>query len=190
MPERHLRVSDAETGEVFEDGCPQCAAYEDQVKGLERDLRTWRLRYADLMRDKEAEAKKDPLWADAARLFKEWKRLCRPKSKAQLTYDRFALIQPFLKRHGFDLCLLAIEGAAFDPFITTRKNGRPNPHNGIPLIFKDADKFESFVQRAPKEAVARYKAATVKPEPKSDPASVEQTALLRPVDRPQRQGET
>ncbi len=147
---RHLHVIDAETGEVVTDGCPGCAQLQDIVAGLERDIRGWTTRYANLKRDKDAEARDHEMWPTAFELFKHWRKVCN-HPRCKFTQERFWLLLPFLSEHGPDACRRAIDGAAFDPFTTRRKNGTAKRHDGFELIFRDSGKFEEFVNRAPKE---------------------------------------
>lgn len=153
-PARHLHVVDAETGFVHAlDEHPEVQLLRDQLAGAEKEIQAWRTRYAVLKRESDAEARGHDLWPQALELFGIWRVKCKgPKSRCAFTPDRFWLVQPYLARHGREICELAIEGAAFDPFCTTRKNGTTNRHNGWPLIFQSQDKFESFVNRAPREA--------------------------------------
>lgn len=137
---------DPETGEVT---CDSCRALEDQIIGLQRDIRGWAARYAELKRDRQGEAEEHDLYDDAHDIFKFWRSVCHhPKSRFDA--QRFELIRPHLEKHGGRLCRQAIEGAAFDPFITQRKNGSAKRHDGWELIFRDAGKFEEFVNRAPR----------------------------------------
>lgn len=147
-PARHLHVIDADTGEVVKDGCPNCAVLEDHIAGLERDIRGWTVRYANLKRDKDAEARDHELWPKAYEVFKYWRERCR-HPRCKFTPERFALLLPFLNDHGSEACQRAIDGAAFDPFVTRRKNGSLKRHDGFELVFRDAGKFEEFVNRAP-----------------------------------------
>lgn len=154
-----LRLINAETGELVEEhpGCPNCQRLEDQLDGAEREVRAWRARYADAMRDKEAEAKKHPLYSQAEKLFGEWKRLTG-HTRSKWTPDRFEKARPFLKSDGYDLCLLAIQGAAFDPYTKARSNGTIKRFDDWELVWRDRGKFEEFCNRASKEALAEYKA--------------------------------
>lgn len=143
QPDRHLHVA----GEVHPD-CAGCLAKDDVIRGLERDLNGWRWRYADLKRDKQAEAAKHPLWPDAKRLFDFWReRTGRRRSGWDM--ERFDLVRPFLKKHGLAMCERAIVGKCFDPFVTERKNGTRHVHNEWHLIFGTADKFEAACNAAP-----------------------------------------
>lgn len=158
-PARHLHLVDVETGEVVDDdsiACPLCQDRLDVIAGLTRDVRAEHLRYENLKRDKAAEMRKDPLWPKAVELFSYWKDRCR-HPRSTLTPDRFALVEPYLREHGLETCKRAVDGAAFDPFVTKRKNGTAKRHDGLDLIFRNADKFEEFVNRAPPGGVAQPK---------------------------------
>lgn len=160
-PARHLRAVD-EDGVIVEGGCPNCSQLEDKLSGAERDLNTWRLRYAELKRDKLAEAKQSEHWPFAVELFAYWGEKCNHSNSAW-TLDRFQMVEPFLKNRKYGktieeraaLCRRAIDGIAFDPFITNRKNGTKKRHDGWHLIFdRGADVFEERCNAAPLKAVA------------------------------------
>lgn len=155
MPKPDLRVVHPETGEILP-ACPTCAALEDQVKGLERDVRAWRARNAELTRDNEAKAQMSKHWGTAVKVFDYWRLKC-DHPKARFDAKRFWLLDPFITKDGPRLCCIAILGAAFDPFITTRRNGTDQRHNGFELIFRDRQKFEDFCSRAP-QGIADAKA--------------------------------
>lgn len=151
-PARHLYVVvDADTGEKL-DGCPGCARRSDEIEGLQRDIRGWAARYADIKRDREADAQHSRLWPAAVELFEYWQSACN-HPRAGWCADRFFLVEPFLKRHGIAICKRAVDGAAFDPFVTTRRNGSKKRHDGFELIFRSPEKFEEFCNRAPRPAV-------------------------------------
>lgn len=157
--QRHLKPVDdevdpilvhPETGERIGVLSERTGELEDQLDGAQTEIRSWRTRYANLKRDKEAEAAKDPLWPAAIELFKLWQELCgHPRSAWSAA--RFEQVRPFLDKHGSEICAKAIRGAAFEPFCTRRKNGTVKRHDGWGLIFRttDPDKFEEFVNRAP-----------------------------------------
>lgn len=145
--ESHLHVVDPDTGEIR---CPNCSSMEDQVAGLEKDLRAWRARYADLHRDKEGEAQMSPVWPKAIELFRHWQVACN-HPRAGWSVERFWLCEPHLKKYGFDVCVRAIDGYAFDCFITVRRNGTRHRHDGWELIFRDAAHVEEGANKAPKE---------------------------------------
>lgn len=150
--------SDGEiVGEQEAGHCANCRVMEDQIDGLERDVRAWRARFADLARDVEKEAKRHPLYEKAEELFGEWQTLTG-HTRAKWSPDRFQVARPFLKSDGYDLCLLAIQGAAYDPYTKPRTNGSVKRFDDWELVFKSRGKFEEFCNRAPKEALAAYKA--------------------------------
>lgn len=144
---QHLRLVDADTGEVH-DACPNCEALSAQLAGVEKEVRAWRTRYQKLKQDDEKEARDHNLFPTAKRLFDVWRHVC-DHEQARFTIDRFWLIEPFLRSHGSIRCCRAILGAAKDPFVTRRKNGREKRHNGWDLVFRSADKLEDFEERAP-----------------------------------------
>lgn len=140
---------------------------EDQLEGAEREVRAWRARYADAVRDVEKEAKRHPLYAKAEELFGEWQTLTG-HTRSKWSVDRFKVVQPFLKKDGYDLCLLAIQGAAFDPYTKPRANGTMKRFDDWELVFRDRYKFEEFCNRAPKDALEAYKSkVSTAPEPES-----------------------
>lgn len=171
----HLRVVAIDEAGVAHDGCPHCEAkdeyirqLEDERTGAERDLNAWRARYAELKRDKEAEARKDPLWPDALRLFRFYCRLSAkdPSKPRRLTWnhERFDEVRPFLKKHGLAMCERAIVGRVFDHHIGQRKNGSPIHYHEWSRIFGNmgkgsaAENFEESARRAPTDFVSELEA--------------------------------
>lgn len=154
----HLKVVEFDdNGEVHQDECEACKRKNDEIAGLERDVRGWAVRFRELERDKDAEAKNHPLWHAAEVIFEEWRELCR-HPRSPWTPDRFWVIVPFLTNRKYGktadervvLCRRAIAGAAYDPFVSTRRNGSTQRHDGWDLIFRSSDKFESFCCKAPR----------------------------------------
>lgn len=150
-PERHLHLVDRDTGEIHGE-CPRCQELEVQLEGEKVDKSSWRAKFYTLKRDKEKDAKQNPLWPTAVRLFALWKEVAgHPNS--EFTWDRFEMVEPHLKRKppkgGEELCVRAIVGQVFDPFITTRKNGTKKHHDGWHLCFGTRDKFEEACCKAP-----------------------------------------
>lgn len=145
----HLRIVDTGTGEIH-DSCPQCAAKDDEIRGLQRDLRGWMTRYANLERDKRAEARSSDLWPAAQAVFRVW-RQATGHGRSPWTEDRFWQIEPFLSnpKYGPDLCLRAVAGIAFDHYVSSRKNGTAIHYDEWSRCFKDADHVERFANAAP-----------------------------------------
>lgn len=177
QPDRHLRpveegadgppliVVNPDTGEQAGTLTQHMQPLEDQVAGLQRDVRGWTQRHAELKRDKEAEAQESPVWPAALRVFDHWKRVCK-HPRSEWTLDRFELVRPWLEKLGNKkadpearlaeaeaLCMLAVDGIAHDPYITTRKNGTQKRHDGWHLIFETAERFEERCNAAPIERI-------------------------------------
>jgi hypothetical protein len=149
---RHLCVIDRVTGEHF-DECPTCATKEVEIKGLERDVRTWIRRYDELRRDKDAEAREDALWPQGVRVFQAWQ-AATGHTRSVFNADRFFLIQPFLKntkQYGPEICLRAVAGIAYDCFSVKRKNGTIRKFDEFERAFKDAASVEERANAAPKD---------------------------------------
>jgi hypothetical protein len=143
-------VIDARTGQEVErtDFLPR--EYEDQVKGLQRDVRAWSMRYAELKRDKDQSAKHHPLYNDAELAFRHWKAACNHE-RSPFTSDRFWLVLPYLEnpKYGLKMVMRAIEGAEHEAFEVTRRNGSTKRFDEWERIFKNAGSFEEFCNRAP-----------------------------------------
>lgn len=144
----HLRVV-TEDGEVL-DECPGCKHREDVVAGLERDIRGWAARYQELKRDKDREARESDLWDDAERLFKLWRRATGRK-RCRFSTDRFYLVEPFLRRDGFERCAQAVIGRAFEHYTVQRKNGTTKRFHEWERIFDSRGEFEESANRIPKD---------------------------------------
>lgn len=145
----HLRLVDTTTGEVIEN-CPGCAGRDDVIAGLERDVRGWAARFAQLKRDKEREAREDPLWPILEALYGVWRRECG-HMRSRFSADDFWLAAPHYHRYGWDGCETAIAGARFDCWRTQRKNGSWKRHDDWSAnIFKDRAHVEDMMKRAPR----------------------------------------
>lgn len=145
----HLRLVNTETGEVVEgEQCPECQHKDDVIAGLERDIRGWAARYRELRRDLEQEARQSDLWPLGERLFVIWQRLTG-RRRAKFSYDRFRLVEPFLRKDGFELCAMAIVGRVFDHHTVTRRNGTTKHFYEWERIFKNRGEFEDSANRRP-----------------------------------------
>lgn len=153
----HLKVVEFDdNGEVHEDDCPSCKRKNDEIAGLERDVRGWAVRYRELQRDKAVEAREHPLWPVGEALFRAWRKRCN-HPRSPWTPDRFWAIEPFLTNGKYGptlearvmLCARAIAGAGFDPFKLKRKNGSVKVFNDWDLIHRSSDKWEEFCCKAP-----------------------------------------
>lgn len=146
-------IADSVTGEIVEPhSCENCQTLEDQLNGAQREIRGWRARYAELSRQREKDARSNGLWMTAQRLFEIWKKATGHK-RSPFTPSRFYECEPYLKqeKYGPEMIERAIAGIVFDPFITTRKNGTQKRHDGWELLFRSPDRFEEYVNRAPRD---------------------------------------
>jgi hypothetical protein len=175
-PARHLKpvedtaplvVVNPETGERMGMLADYMQSLEDEVAGLQRDVRGWAARYGDLKRNKDAEAEKSEVWPAAVRVFEYWRVKTGRSKRTIFTLDRFELVRPWLEKLGNPkaspdvrlteaeaLCKLAVDGIAFDHYVEQAKNGTQRHHTGFHLIFKEADQFEKRCNSAPRERIA------------------------------------
>lgn len=135
-------------------------AVTDERDGLTEAMRSQGAKLRALRRDKEREAKRSEYWPQAVEAFTYWKQTTgHPRS--QFTADRFFLLEPFLKKDGLDLVILAIDGAAYDPHVASRpnRNGKIETYDALETIFKSRASFERHVNRAPVKRIAMMKDA-------------------------------
>jgi len=152
--EPHLKIVDADTGEVLPN-CPGCLEREAEIRALETEKRGWRVRYQNLARDKELDARRHGLWPAALELFEYWQEKCR-HPRSEWDADCFYQALPFLERDGLDACKIAIDGASYDPKTRTRRNGSVERFDSWELIFRNRNKFESFCNRAPRSSLRAF----------------------------------
>ena len=167
-------VVDPETGQAVGTYGDLMRQMNDQLAGAERDVRTWRARYADLKRDKEAEAEESPVWPAAIAVFDYWRERTGHRG-AEWNLDRFELIRPHLERsntgrgrraakltpelisRNVEICKLAIDGIVLDPFVSEGRNGRQIVHDDLHLVFgksrQGASYFEKRCKMAPVERI-------------------------------------
>ncbi len=134
------------TGEILE--CASCQEYAVLVKGLEGKIRGFIIQIAELRRDKERDAKESGLWDGALKVFSHWKKATKHE-KSKFSLDRFELIAPFLREDGVELCIRAVDGLAYDPYISNRKNGTKKKHDDLELAFRSRKNFEESTCKAP-----------------------------------------
>lgn len=144
-PARHLRIVDTESGEVLNE-CPNCSTLEDQLAGADKEIRAWRTRYANLKRDRDAEARKDELWGKAVALFTEW-RIATGHMRSGWNAERFWTCQPYLAQDGFVTCRWAVWGIAYQPNTKTLPSGYVERYDSWELCFKNRATFERYVNR-------------------------------------------
>lgn len=151
MRPRLLRVVDTETGELLDpSACPGCAEAERTLVQYEKDIRVLKAKITKLERDDAAVARSDPLW-DEAECLHTWWRLACWYPKTEFDADDFWLVKKHLKRMGLVGCLQVVAGAAYDPWISTSKNGREKAHNGWKKLWESKSMAEDFAERVPGE---------------------------------------
>jgi hypothetical protein len=81
--------------------------------------------------------------------FDFWKERCN-HPKTQFQAEHFKACLPYLRDYGEEMCRRAIEGVAYDPYVTTRKNGSPKRHDGWSnIVFKNTESFTEHANKAP-----------------------------------------
>jgi hypothetical protein len=159
-------------GEEILDAAATIRNLQDELAGAHRDVRTWRLRYAELARDKEREAQEHKLWPVAIELFLYWKDVTN-HPRAEWTASRFWDVLPYLKKYGQLRCKGAIAGCAFDHYSVTQRNGRVKHFDEWERIFSTAGRFEDFLSRVPSHVQAVLDADEAKPTPKTPQQSLD-----------------
>lgn len=138
------------TGEVIGSGCEHCQDTQDQLDGANAEIRTWRAKYAEATRDREAAAHASEYWMQAKALFELWQRLTNhPRSKFGV--GRFETCEPFLRIYGLAHCERAIAGLAFDHMVRLAKNGRERHFDEFERAFQSQDKFEKRANDSPRD---------------------------------------
>lgn len=140
-------VPNLKTGEISD--CEGCREAAHIVAGLEATIRSQAATISRLRIDKERDARNHPRWNEVREVFEYWQRHCR-HPRCKFNAERFWLLLPFIEDEGVELCQRAIDGAAYDPFTTPRKNGSTKRFDDIELIFRNRQKYEEFCNRAPR----------------------------------------
>lgn len=150
---QHLHLVDPGTGQAYDpetgelaQRCPQCAALEEDLRGVESEKRSWRSRYFALKRDKDAEAQASPVWGWAVALFWEWK-IATGHMRSGWTAERFFLCKPYLERDGFQMCRLAVWGVAAHPNTKQVTKDYAEVYDDWELLFRNRGTFERYVNR-------------------------------------------
>lgn len=141
-----LRLIDPETGEITEEACPTCVNKQNTIDTLSDKITRLKGDLTKALQDADESHDAFPAFK---RTWDYWRERCRhPAVKYRITH--FDLFVPIFTDYGEAMCRQAIDGAAFDPYVTRRKNGRPQRHDGWELIFRrGGEKFTEFCNRAP-----------------------------------------
>jgi hypothetical protein len=146
MPKHALRLVDPETGEITEHACPNCAGKDETITTLGNKISSLKGRITELLQEAEEGHEAFP---NFRKCHEYWRERCRhPRTEYDLV--DFKLWLPLYQKHGLEKCQRAIDGAAYDPYVSTRKNGAPHRHNEWELIHREGGhKFREFVNKAP-----------------------------------------
>lgn len=162
----HLRVVDANTGEVFENGCPECGRLKELLEITHSKLDGAWAENAKLKKDHEQEQLAHPDRERIEALHAFWQAECG-HPKADLDFGRDSRFEAYLrglrlarkvaKKLELDLdaealCRRAIQGMAYDPFKRQARNGTIEKFDDPTTIFKNAANMGKFVNRAPRAA--------------------------------------
>lgn len=143
-----LAVVRAEPVEVS----PELQAMQDVIEGLERDVRGWTRRYAELHRDKMAEARMHESWPTLMALFSYWQNLTG-HTRARWTGDRFWIALPLWQTFKTGNCAAGVAGIAHDPNRKPMKNGKVETFDSWELLFRNAGTLERYIKRRPSDWV-------------------------------------
>lgn len=147
----HGPIANMKTGELSD--CEGCTEAGHMIAGLESTIRSQAAVISKLRVDRERDARNHPRWNQVREVHEYWQRHCgHPRSK--FNAERFWLMLPFYEEDGPEVMRRSIDGAAFDPFTTPRKNGTTKRFDDVELIFRNRGKFEEFANRAPRNVQA------------------------------------
>lgn len=181
-PARHLQLVDADTGEIVESRelaelQAELAEVKTKFKMAQRDVAAKNLRIANLEADHARRRLEHPRYEDAVRVARYWWKRCRgghPRVHylapnridavlALMDIEELVVVPGRKRRQRqphYELAhfVMAVDGAWFDPFKTTHRNGKEELHNDLAQICKDATRFDRFVLKSPTSLeVAREK---------------------------------
>jgi hypothetical protein len=180
QPARHLRVVGEsvidEGGFVLSpaDLHEELERLRVDLKMAQRDVRAKNRLIAELERDKVRERVEYERRAEVERIATYWHRKCRPNDYKlasprinPMSPERFDAVRGILDQehlvrvegkkrpvrepmYTLAECKAAIDGAAFDHFVKTRKNGSEKHHDDLEFIFRNSVNFEECRDRCPR----------------------------------------
>jgi hypothetical protein len=169
QPARHLRLIDAETGELVQsDVHAELEELRTKFKMSQRDVAAKNLRIAALEADKARDRLDHPRYQDAVRVARYWWRKCKAGNGrvhymaptrldavlALMDLEELVPVPGKRRRERRPVYTMAhfkaaIDGAAFDCFETKRRNGSTAKFDDLELICRSAGKFDEFIAKAP-----------------------------------------
>ena len=149
-----LQLLDVDTGAVTDlspESCPNCEVqrqvFEEQIRGLEKDLRSYRRRLERAQADRDRDLWNSPLYPQAEALH-ELHRVTTGRNRKMDAKD-LTNIFGCIRAIGFWRCLYAVAGARYDPYTSVRRNSSVQVHDTLGLVIRSAEKAESFAAKAP-----------------------------------------
>lgn len=169
--EDHRVSYDSSSGEI----CPNCEVMHRDVESLEVDIRLKNRKIKELESNRERLAQNSEWWPVAQQLFAHWQSVTG-RRKSPWSEKRFWEIEPHLrhKKFGPRLCQRAIDGAAFQSWVSQRSNGTLKWHTDWQKIFESPGTVEEMCNRAPRGWTVAY--------------SVEMCSWPRPLLKPEHAG--
>ena len=136
---------------------PQYQAMQDTIDGLQRDIRGWARRYADLQRDKNAEAAAHEAWPTLLALFKYWRVLTGHTRTKWVTKQcgaaKFWVALPIWEEWGTGNFAAGIAGIAYQPHTNPNRNGRIESYTDWETLCKNSGAMRRYIGRRPSDWV-------------------------------------
>jgi hypothetical protein len=145
--EDHRVAFDSSTGEV----CPNCNVLHRDIDGLEADIRIKNRKIARLEEDTERKAENSEYWAAARELFHHWQIVCN-RRRSPWSAQRFWEVEPFMRAKAFgpEKVRRAIDGIAYQSWVSQRTNGTVKWHTDWAKLFESPSSVEEGCNRAPR----------------------------------------
>lgn len=143
-----FRVSyDSSTGEK----CPNCEVLSHDVEALQVDIRNKNRKIAELEADKDRSAERSEFWVPSRELFHHWQIVCN-RRRSPWSTKRFWEVEPFMKAKAFgpDMVRRAIDGIAYQSWVSQRSNGSVKWHTDWQKLFESPGSVEEGCNRAPR----------------------------------------
>ena len=135
-------------GEVCDNCLPILQAMRDELQGHRELTNTAALKVGAARREDKDRWRNHAQWKRCARLFKIWQR-ATGHFRSQFTIPRFREALPYLEEYEDSVIERAIEGLAYDPYTSPRRNGTNQRHDGWHLLWKSSGALEEYANRAP-----------------------------------------
>ena len=144
-PARHLHAVDPTTGEIID--CPGCLARDDEIAGLQTELRGWRTRYANLKRDKDAEAQSRQLLGQGGGPLARMAHRHRPGQVPSGQATASGSASPSCERTASTSAGGRSGGSPMSPTRKTLPSGLVETYRDWELCFRNRATFERYARR-------------------------------------------